>query len=198
MDALNEDVPERLETARLIVRMPRRSDAAALNAAVLESLDELRPTMPWAQTPPSLAQSDADCRRMQAKFLLREDLTMFAFERNADGSEGRFVGGTGLHRIDWRVRRFEVGYWCRSSQRGHGLVSEAVQALTDLAFEHLCARRVEVRMDDTNERSWRVAERCGFALEGVLRSDTLAPGGESRDTRVYALTRPTDTSRASR
>jgi RimJ/RimL family protein N-acetyltransferase len=170
MDALNEDVPERLEPPRLIVRMPQRSDAAALNAAVLESLDELRPTMPWAQTAPSSAQSDADCRRMQAKFLLREDLTMFAFEREADGSEGCFVGGTGLHRIDWRVRRFEVGYWCRSSRQGRGLVSEAVQALTSLAFEHLKARRVEVRMDDTNERSWRVAERCGFALEGVLRS----------------------------
>ncbi len=197
MDALNEDVPERLETTRLIVRMPQRGDADALNAAVLESFDELRPTMPWAQAPPSPAQSDADCRRMQAKFLLREDLTMFAFEREADGSEGRFVGGTGLHRIDWRVRRFEVGYWCRSSRRGRGLVSEAVQALTELAFEHLKARRVEVRMDDTNERSWRVAERCGFTLEGVLRSDTLAPGGELRDTRVYALTRPVDTSVAS-
>ncbi len=196
MDALNEDVPERLETPRLIVRMPRRSDAAALNAAVLESIDELRPTMPWAQTPPSLAQSDADCRRMQAKFLLREDLTMFAFERESDGSEGRFVGGTGLHRIDWWVRRFEVGYWCRSSRRGRGLVSEAVQALTDLAFEHLHARRVEVRMDDINERSWRVAERCGFALEGVLRSDTLSTDGELRDTRVYALTRPADASHA--
>ncbi len=196
MDALNEDVPERLETARLIVRMPQCSDAAALNAAVLESLNELRPTMPWAQTAPSLAQSAADCRRMQAKFLLREDLTMFAFEREADGSEGRFVGGTGLHRIDWRVRRFEIGYWCRSSRQGRGWMSEAVLALTGLAFEQLQARRVEVRMDDTNERSWRVAERCGFALEGVLRGDTLAPSGELRDTRVYGLTRPAVTSSA--
>jgi RimJ/RimL family protein N-acetyltransferase len=194
MDALNEDVPERLETARLIVRMPQRSDAAALNAAVIESFDQLRSTMPWAHAAPSLAQSDADCRRMQAKFLLREDLTMFAFEREADGSEGCFVGGTGLHRIDWRVRRFEIGYWCRSSRQGRGLMSESVQALTGLAFERLLARRVEVRMDDTNERSWRVAERCGFALEGILRSDTLATSGEPRDTRVYALTRPADAS----
>lgn len=197
MDALNEDVPERLETARLIVRMPRRSDAAALNAAVLESIDDLRPTMPWAQTAPSLIQSDADCRRMQAKFLLREDLTMFAFERQADGSEGGFIGGTGLHRIDWRVRRFEIGYWCRRSQQGRGLMTEAVLAVTGLAFERLQARRVEVRMDDTNERSSRVAERCGFALEGILRSDTLATSGEPRDTRVYALTRPADTSGSS-
>ena len=42
-------------------------------------------------------------------------------------------------------------------------------------------------MDDTNERSWRVAQRAGFALEGVLRSDSLNPLGAARDTRVYAL-----------
>jgi len=190
MEALLEDVPDQLATERLILRSARGNDAATLNAAVCESLAELRPYMPWAQTAPSLARSDADCRRMQAKFLLREDLPMFMFERAADGGEGDFVGGTGLHRIDWTVRRFELGYWCRTSHQGRGFVTEAAQALTRFAFERLQARRVEVRMDDTNERSWQVAERAGFALEGVLRSDALNPQGEPRDTRVYALAAP--------
>lgn len=188
MEPLLEDVPERIDTVRLILRIPRAGDAPPLNAAVCESLDDLRVHMPWAQTAPSLAQSDADCRRMQAKFLLREDLPMFMFERGADGSEAGFVGGTGLHRIDWTVRRFELGYWCRSSRQGRGYVTEAARALTRFAFERLRARRVEVRMDDTNQRSWRVAQRAGFALEGVLRADSLNPRGEPRDTRVYALT----------
>ena len=187
MDALLEDVPEHIDTERLILRCLRGSDAAALNEAVRESMDQLRLHMPWAQTEPSLMQSEAECRRMQAKYLLREDLTMAMFERAADGSEGAFVGGTGLHRIDWAVRRFEIGYWCRTRCQGHGFVTEAVQALTQFAFAQLRARRVEVRMDDTNPRSWRVAERAGFALEGVLRSDSLSPQGEPRDTRVYAL-----------
>ena len=112
---------------------------------------------------------------------------MFMFERRADGSEGDFIGGTGLHRIDWHVRRFEIGYWCRTTRQRRGLVAEAVRALTQCAFEQLQARRVEVRMDDTNEASWRVAQSAGFVLEGVLRSDRLAPSGEPRDTRVYAL-----------
>ncbi|MBC8057608.1 MAG: GNAT family N-acetyltransferase, partial [Rhizobiales bacterium] len=98
------------------------------------------------------------------------------------------VGGTGLHRIDWKVRRFELGYWCRTRCRGKGYVTESSRALTRFAFDQLQARRVEVRMDDNNERSWRVAERAGFAFEGVLRSDSLNPRGEARDTRVYALT----------
>ncbi len=188
MDPLLEDVPERIETERLILRVARGADAAALNAAVHEALADLSAWMPWAQTAPSLAQSHADCRRMQAKFLLRDDLAMFMFERHPDGSEGGFIGGTGLHRISWTVRRFELGYWCRTRAQGKGYVAEAAQALTRFAFDQLRARRVEVRMDDGNERSWKVAQRAGFAFEGVLRSDSLNPLGLARDTRVYALT----------
>jgi RimJ/RimL family protein N-acetyltransferase len=188
MEPLLEFVPESIATSRLILRSARVGDAQVLNAAVIESLDALRPIMPWAQTAPTLAQSEGDCRRLQAWFLLRDRLPMFIFERDADGREAGFVGGTGLHRIDWAMRRFEVGYWCRSSRVGNGFVGEAVQALTRCAFEQLRAHRVEVRMDDANVRSWRVAECAGFTLEGVLRCEGLTPAGEPRDTRVYAKT----------
>ncbi|MBC7733837.1 MAG: GNAT family N-acetyltransferase [Bacteriovorax sp.] len=188
MEPLMLDVPARIDTPRLILRCPTSADAAAQNEAVCESLAELRPYMPWAQAAPTLAQSEAECRRMHAKYLLREDLVMFMFERLDAGREGDLVGGTGLHRIDWAQRNFEIGYWCRTSRQGRGYAAEAVQALTRFAFDRLEARRVEIRMDDGNERSWRVAERAGFRLEGVLRGNRLAPGGELRDTRVYAWT----------
>jgi ribosomal-protein-serine acetyltransferase len=175
MDALLEDVPDRVETDRLILRSARASDAAAVNAAVRESLAELQAHMPWAQTEPSLAQSEADCRRLRAQFLLREHLPMFMFERRDDGAEDGFIGGTGLHRIDWKVRCFEIGYWCRSSQQRRGLVTEAVHALVRFAFDHLKARRVELRMDDTNERSWQVAQRAGFALKDNRAPWTASP-----------------------
>ena len=55
------------------------------------------------------------------------------------------------------------------------------------SFDELRARRVELRMDDTNARGWKLAERAGFALEGTLRSDSLNPLGAARDMRVYAL-----------
>lgn len=186
MQGLVEDVPARIDTARLVVRMVQPTDGPRLNAAVCESIDDLRPTMPWAQTAPTLAQSDAECRRLSAQFLIRQNLAFFIFERHADGTEGDMVGGTGLHRIDWKIRRFEIGYWCRSSCRGRGFIHEAVIALAELAFDALRARRVEVRMDDTNLPSRRVAERAGFTLEGVLRNYSLTPQGELRDTRVYS------------
>lgn len=189
MDPLLIEVPERIETERLVLRPPRRGDGAAMNEAVCASLDELGPWLPWASAAPSLAESEAHCRRMQAKFILREDFVFMIFERGAAGAEGELLGGTGLHRIDWTLRRFEVGYWRKTGCQGRGVVTEAVQAMSRLAFDTLGARRVEVRMDDNNEKSWKVAERAGFTLEALLRFDSVTPGGEPRSTRVYARVR---------
>ncbi len=189
MNPLLIDVPERIETERLILRCPRPGDGAAVNAAVCESLAELRPVMPWAQVAPTLDESEANCRRDQAEFKLRQNLVLFMFERSPSGAEGRFIGGSGLHRIDWAVPRFEIGYWRRVGFEGRGLVTEAVRAISRMAFDELGARRVEIRMNADNRRSWQVAERAGFRLDGVLRQDTLTPQGAPRDTRVYSRVR---------
>ena len=177
------DVPEQIDTERLLIRPPRLGDGAAVNVAVRESFNELKPWMPWAQEIPSVEQSEIFARESAARFARREDLALLLFER----SSGELLGASGLHRIDWSVPAFEVGYWCRTSRTGRGYISEAVRGICKMAFTSLSARRFEARMDDTNERSWRIAERLGFTLEGILRQDTRAPSGELRDTRVYSI-----------
>jgi RimJ/RimL family protein N-acetyltransferase len=189
MDPLLIEVPERIETARLVLRTPRRGDGPLVNAAVCASIAELAPWMPWAARTPTVEESEATCRRQQAKYLLREDFALLILERRADGGEGELLGGTGLHRIDWAIGRFEIGYWRRSGREGRGIVTEAVRAVARMAFDTLGARRVEIRMDDANVRSWKVAERAGFTLEAVLRFDSATPRGEPRSTRVYARVR---------
>jgi RimJ/RimL family protein N-acetyltransferase len=188
-DPLLIDVPERLLTPRLVLRCPRPGDGPALNEAVSVSLDELRPWMPWAQAAPTLDESEAIVRGAQARFMQRVDLVYTIWEHDGQGVERRLVGGTGLHRMDWNVPRFEIGYWRRSGEQGRGLVTEAVGALSRMAFDVLMAQRVEIRMDDANAASRKVAERAGFTLEGVLRRDTVAVDGRVRDTRVYSRVR---------
>jgi RimJ/RimL family protein N-acetyltransferase len=187
-DPLTLPLPPQWLTPRLVLRCPTPADIPEVNAAVSESLPRLKPWMPWAQEPPTAARADVEFRRMQAAFLQREELAMFMFERSAGHTQGRFVGGCGLHRIDWTLRRFEIGYWRRTTA-ANGLIDEAVQALTRLAFDGFDALRVEIRMDERNLASRRVAERNGYTLEGVLRADSTTPTGQPRDTRLYARVR---------
>lgn len=189
MDPILLDIPVSVSTGRLILRCPRPGDGPRLFEMLRDTADDLKPWMPWAQAAPQLDEAEVYCRRMQARFILREDLVMFVFVREADGSEGKLVGSIGLHRIDWPARRFEIGYWRRTGCAGQGWMTEAVQALSRFAFDVLGAQRVEVRMDDSNAPSWRLAERTGFTLEALLRSDSLTPQGERRSTRIYARVR---------
>lgn len=189
MEPILIDVPERIETERLVLRAPRAGDGQRVNDAIRASHAALAPWMPWAATVPSVDESEAHCRRQQARFILREDFVFFLFLRDAGGGEGDLLGGTGLHRIDWTLRKFEIGYWRRTGCEGRGYATEAVRALARMAFDSLDARRVEIRMDDDNASSWRVAERAGFTLEALLRFDSATPAGEPRSTRIYARVR---------
>lgn len=185
-DPLLIDIPERLDGERTVLLAPRAGVGAELAVVVAQSLSHLRPWMPWAQEAPTAESSELVVRRMHADFIARRDLTYQLYARRPDGSAGRLLGGTGLHRMDWAVRRFEIGYWIRPEAAGQGHVSEAVRLLTALAFDRLAARRLEIRCDARNARSRAVAERCGFELEGVLRNEALGVEGHVRDTAVYS------------
>jgi ribosomal-protein-serine acetyltransferase len=187
MNPILVELPMPIQTPRLLLRPLRPGDGTELNAALLESLAELKPWMPFAQSAPTLADSEENVRRSCAQWALREDLRVGAFERQS----GRMVANSGLHRMKWQVPSFEIGYWVRTSYAGRGYVTECVHALTLYAFRQLGARRVEIRCDPENSRSVAVIERLGFELEGRLRNDSIAAdGARLRDTAVYSRLGP--------
>ena len=177
------DFPDQFESERLLIRTPKPGDGEKLNEGVIESLDELKPWTPWAQEEPSIEFSEEHCRKAYAKFIAREDLALLLFCKKS----GDFIGASGLHRFDWSIPRFEIGYWCRSSQTGKGYISEAVARITRFAFEDLLANRVEIHADSENSKSWKIPERLGFQLEGELRNFSRTPTGELAAKRVYAI-----------
>lgn len=177
-------LPDQLTGPHVLVRPFREGDAQSLWEAVDESREHLRPWLPWVDVYSSVADARISIARFQARWLLREDLVVGVFEHGS----GRLLGGSGLHRIDWEARTFEIGYWLRSSAEGRGYMSEAVQLLTILAFDHLQGNRVEIRMDTRNGRSRRIPERLGFVHEGTLRDNALAVDGSLRSSHIYALT----------
>jgi RimJ/RimL family protein N-acetyltransferase len=105
-----------------------------------------------------------------------------------EAASDRFLGGCGLHRMDWNLGTFDSGYWLRSTAQGHGFMREAVTLLTRLAFDELKANRVQIRMDTRNLRSRRVAEEVGYHFEGTLRMSIPSSDGRPGDQHVFALT----------
>lgn len=188
MKPVLRDFPEEIVTERLLIRAPRPGDGPELRAAVTDSWDELKRWMPWATGElPGEEYYEARVREGRAKFLLRDDLTLLLFTKGTS----LLVGSSGLHRINWDVPRFEIGYWVRTPYAGQGYITEAVRGIAGFAFETLGARRVEIRCDALNERSAAVARRAGFELEATLHNeDRHHLTGDLRDTLVFARMAP--------
>lgn len=176
--------PTELVSERLVIRPARPGDGSEFNEAVVESLPELAPWLHWAKEAPTVDVSEQDCRHAYGCFLLDEDMMVFFFER----STGKLVGGGGLHKADWKLRKFELGYWGRTTSIGKGLITEGANALADCAMSVLRANRLVLTCDERNGRSWKLAERIGFQFEGTMRNADFGPDGRLRNLRLYAKT----------
>jgi RimJ/RimL family protein N-acetyltransferase len=91
----------------------------------------------------------------------------FAIE---DTASAAFLGLALAPAIDREARTTELGYIVAPTARGRGVATAALRLLTDWAFSELAALRLELLIGVENEASKRVAERCGYGREGVLRS----------------------------
>ena len=102
-------------------------------------------------------------------------------------ASGTYVGGSGLHRIDWSVPNVEIGYWIRTRFEGRGFVTEAAALLAAFAFDTLQAQRVRIRCDAANARSAAVPRRLGFVHEATLRNEARH---ERRELARHVRVRP--------
>lgn len=87
-----------------------------------------------------------------------------------DERDRSFAGFCALVHIDAEGEQAEIGYITKAAARGRGVAVRAVKLVSAWAFETLGLKRLELRVDDHNPASMKVAERAGFEWEGLMRS----------------------------
>ena len=103
--------------------------------------------------------------------------------------QDRIVGLVGYHALDRDNRRVSIGYWLAADVQGRGLMTRAVSALIDYAFEVWGLHRVEIRSAVDNSRSRALCERLGLVEEGLLR-EAEAFTDRYHDLVVYSVLAP--------
>ncbi len=165
--------PARLQIGELVIRRWRLSDADALQVAVTESRDELRPWLIWANDETSEQSSfpEESLRGWEAGD---------RFEYAIESHQGVLLGSIGLMR---RIGPggLELGYWVHSAHTGRGIAKLAAARLTAAALELSGIDHVEIHHDKANLRSGAVPAALGFVLVEEIDKDTLAPSDTGRD-----------------
>jgi RimJ/RimL family protein N-acetyltransferase len=158
--------PERIETARLVLRRPRAEDARAIFERYASDRDATR-YMAWpihrtvGDTQGFLTVSDAEWAGWPGGPYVVETR-----------SDGRLVGGTGF--AFETPDRAATGYIFAREEWGKGYATETLSALVDVAatvgVRELCA---VCHVDHRPSR--HVLEKCGFRREGRLPRHTDFP-----------------------
>ncbi|MDX1980419.1 MAG: GNAT family N-acetyltransferase [Bryobacteraceae bacterium] len=148
--------PERILTARLILRRPVASDASEIYSRYASD-PEVTKFLGWArhqsidQTQAFLSFSDADWERWPAGPYLIESK-----------HDTRLLGGTGL---GFETRETATtGYVLARDAWGFGYATEALRAMVELA-DKLGVTRLYSLCHPGHAPSIRVLEKCGFVRE---------------------------------
>jgi ribosomal-protein-serine acetyltransferase len=164
--------PEVMDAEMVTLRAWRPDDVDAMARAVAESVEHLRPWMPWVAAEPMPRDDRAalitELRRQ------RDAGETFVYGMFAVAT-GEPVGGTGLHaRIG--PGGLEIGYWVHPAWTGRGIATATTRVLTTLAFELAGIERVEVHHDKANVASPRIPEKLGYTLVAQVPRSVEAPG----------------------
>jgi RimJ/RimL family protein N-acetyltransferase len=168
------DQLDSITTARLVLRAPRRDDAARL-VELANDFDIARMTIGM---PHPYTRDDADdfLRRMERLDRTRE--AVFAIDHPRDG----FVGVLGFHPMDPSAP--EIGYWIGRPYWGNGYATEAATAALDWARADWGRRLVISGHFADNPASGRVLEKAGFLYTGVVQPRHSKARGEEALTRM--------------
>jgi ribosomal-protein-serine acetyltransferase len=171
---------ETLTSGRVRLRRWRTGDADLAYRVVTESLDHLRPWMPWA------ADYDHD-QAVRFTSGSEQDWASGVAYQYAITIDDAVIGSIGLMR---RIGPggLEIGYWLHPAWTGRGVVTAAAAALVREAFMLPDVDRVEIIHDQANTRSGGVPRRLGFT-EVQRRTREPAAPGESGVEVVWRLTR---------
>ncbi len=102
--------------------------------------------------------------------------------------DGRAVGSIGVRWLEPDQGVAEVGYWVAAEARGLGVCTRAVTLVARWLVGEHGMERVQLRADEQNVPSRRVAEKAGFTREGVLRSSRYNPRlGRRMNFVMYSL-----------
>lgn len=173
--------PREVVGASVVLRAPTVDDAALPDAAIQDSVEELRIWMPWAAAEPQdLADRVILIRDWDRSWRAGEDFIFGVFH------DATLIGGCGLHR---RVADsgLEIGYWIRTGYTGRGQATAAAAALVSAAFAMPAIDHVEIHHDRANRASSRVPEKLGFTFVEERR-DGRATAAEHGVERIWRMT----------
>jgi RimJ/RimL family protein N-acetyltransferase len=168
------EFPVSLETDRLIVRKYEKGDGKTYFELFERNnnREELKEHVDEAQSVKTEEQAEIRIREHEAEWIGRRRLVLGIWLKDT----GECIGQIWIEPGKWEVPSFELGYFIDAGYQRKGYALEASKRSLKFLFEDLNAHKVSIITQDTNEKSWGLAERLGFKKEAHFRESHIKDG----------------------
>lgn len=105
-----------------------------------------------------------------------------------DKASGEVAGSSSYLEVSLPHRRLEIGWTWYARKFWASVVNPSCKYLMmSHGFDQLGLNRIEFKLDESNERSFRAVERLGAKFEGVRRSHVVMPDGRRRNSAYFSV-----------
>jgi ribosomal-protein-serine acetyltransferase len=106
-----------------------------------------------------------------------------------DTTNHQIAGFIDVKNIDWNIPKAELGCFVDEKYEGKKISSTALQLVIDHLFEQHGFVKLFLRTHQNNASARKLAEKCGFEIEGTIRKDYKTTKGELVDLIYYGKLR---------
>ncbi len=171
-------IGERISLRRTL---PIKKTAESLFSLIDNSRKFLEPWLMWVSKTNSVSDTESYLAQKEEEYKQGSKIEYGIYLGDI------LIGSIALVDISETNKSAEIGYWISKDFTSKGYTSEALKIIEEFAFEDLNLNRIQIKCDELNKPSCRVAQKCGYKYEGKLREDTYNSYDHTlRNTLVYS------------
>jgi len=185
MQSPSVDIPDQIQTQRLILHPYHQGDGPTLYAAKLRNQEHLTPyeSENFLLHIQDNNHAETIIKELSKAWVERNYFFFGIFEKDSNDWAGQvFIESTNRD-----LPEFSIGFIADVDHQRMGYITEAVRAVTRMLFETLGAHRIQADCNENNDRSWLLLERCGFKREGHLRENKIDKNGSYHGDYIYGM-----------
>lgn len=170
------------KTERLLIRQAQIEDAKDVCDSIEYSFSSFKKYLHSYAHIRTIEEQSEEYKNLLTKQGHKKEWRFLAYQKETK----TLVACLGLHFIDPKVPKFEIGYWCDSRFQGNGYIIEAAKTLNEYAFKALKAKRVQIVCAKKNVKAHSIPLKLGFELEAELKNDQRLPDDSVDSTYIFS------------
>ncbi len=101
--------------------------------------------------------------------------------------EDNLLGSITYFKPTFYIEGYELSYKIfNEKNRNKGYMTEALNLMTSFMFSWKNIVRLQILVPENNIASWKIAEKCGYGFEGIMRKSVYIKGN-LHDLKMYSI-----------